>query len=247
MIENMTIFPISTPRPLNPSLKVLFSSATPSSDIDKSVLPLRSLRSILVPGDVRLDFCAVTENGFGLPEVYNKVLSENSESYDIIVFAHDDLIVNDCMVLEKLADARRDGIDLLGVAGGMGWMFPVGADPFKTPIGWTTASRECGMAGMMAHVGDDGRVFSTSYGPCPSRTLTVDGCFMALMNGGLGLRFDTRFKFDFYDMDISFQSHVKGLKTAVHPILCTHMSQGKGVLSPKFLESQKSFLEKWFN
>ena len=242
MIEDIQIASSSSS---NPELRILFASATKNKDAD-SILPLCSLRKMKMPSDVQIDFCALTENGKGLSEAYNDVLDSRSGRYDIVVLVHDDLDIIDVNAIQTLAKARWDGTDLVGIAGGKGWSIPHGGSPYR-PIGWTTASRDAGMAGMVIHVDDGGvRRFASSYGPCPARTLTVDGCFMAMMNSGLSLRFDQQFSFNHYDMDISFQAYRKGMKTAVYPILCTHMSQGKGLLKPEYIDSQMLFLKKWF-
>lgn len=133
-------------------------------------------------------------------------------------------------------------MDVVGVAGGKGWNRP--KDETK-PVGWNVASRECGLNGFIIHREGDSS-FATSFGPSPARTLTVDGCFIALMNKGLELRFDEQFDFNHYDIDLSFQAYKKGLNVGVEPIILTHGSLGKGLLKPEFLDSQRKFIDKWF-
>lgn len=246
----MVKFPISLPTAFKPRLKMCFLVATPKSSRESGhdVLPLNSLGMMKIPGDVQVDAVVEYDNKRGLSEVYNQALDNYAASseYDAVCLVHDDVEILDCSICDKISSAIESGMDLIGVAGGKGWQIPRGYDPKKMPIGWTTASRDAGMAGMVVHVGDDGRRFASSYGPCPARTLTVDGCFMALTNNGLSLRFDPQFTFNHYDMDISFQAWKREMKTAVYPILCTHMSQGKGLLKPEYLDSQQLFLKKWF-
>lgn len=187
------------------------------------------------------------ENTDGLPKVYNRILDKYKGQYDAIVFIHDDITINDCLVYQKLKQASDRGMDVVGVAGGKGWMPP--KDETR-PVGWNVASRECGTNGFIIHkdVSQDGEThtFATSFGPSPARTLTVDGCFIALMNKGLELRFEEQFDFNHYDIDLCFQAYKKGLAVGVEPIILTHGSLGKGLLKPEFLESQRKFLNKWF-
>jgi hypothetical protein len=182
------------------------------------------------------------ENKDGLPKVYNRLLDKYKGQYDAVVFIHDDITINDCRVYQKLKKAFDKGMDVVGVAGGRGWMPPKEIDK---PVGWNVASRECGTNGFIIHNEGDS-TFATSFGPSPARTLTVDGCFIALMNKGLELRFDEQFDFNHYDIDLCFQAYKKGLAVGVEPIILTHSSIGKGLLKPEFLESQGKFLDKWF-
>lgn len=92
-------------------------------------------------------------NKEGLSSIYNRALDEFCEGYDFVVFAHDDLSINDCLVYDKLMDGKYD---VIGVAGGKGWIPP---DNPSQPCGWTVAARGSGMAGMMTHVADDGKLF----------------------------------------------------------------------------------------
>lgn len=165
--------------------------------------------------------------------------------YDVVVFLHDDIILNDCMIYEKLVEAKNRGMDVVGVAGGKGWVPP----PDRSAHwGWTSASRSCGMAGIVNHVSPEGKLFASHYGETPTRTLTVDGCFMVFMNKALdkGLRFNQKYDFDFYDMALSMDAYKLGLKTGVEPVLLTHLSRGEGIRKPEFLESQNKFLEEYF-
>lgn len=65
--------------------------------------------------------------------MYNRALDEY-EGYDVVVFLHDDIIVSDCQIYDKLVEAKARGMDLVGVAGGKGWIPPPRKD---VPWGWT--------------------------------------------------------------------------------------------------------------
>lgn len=192
-----------------------------------------------------MDFQTIYDNQEGLSKTYNRCL-QDSEKYDIVVFIHDDIEVNDCLFFDKLADAKKRGLDVVGVAGGKGWEIPYGRDWRKTPIGWHMASERAGLRGFIVHAVDEGhRMFSTSYGSSPSRVLVIDGCFIALMNRGLGLLFDENFDFDFYDISLCMRAYAKKMEVGVEPILLTHHSVGMGQGSPRFMEAQRKFIEKY--
>ena len=197
---------------------------------------------IIVQGDISVRAAIEYNNKEGLSKVYNRAL-ELGGTTDIVVFVHDDILINDCLIYDKLMDAQKRGMDVVGVAGGKGWVPP----PDRSAHwGWTTASRSCGMAGIVNHVSPEGKLFASHYGETPARTLTIDGCFMAVMNRGLTMKFNEKYDFDFYDMALSMDAYKLGLKTGVEPVLLTHLSRGEGLKKPEFLVAQNQFLEEYF-
>ncbi len=226
-----------------PMERILFAQVTPKSCGNNIDLSTNIEFGIQKPFDDRIDYCVTWDNTDGLPKAYNRILNEYADKYDTICFCHDDITLNDCLVYDKLKDARKRGMDVIGVAGGKGYVPP--KDP-NIHIGWNTASRDAGLAGFIVHRDGD-TTFATTYGPTPSPTLTVDGCFFALMNRGLELRFDEQYGFHFYDMDICLEAYKKGMKVGVEPIVVTHGSIGRGLRTPEFLVEQKKFLKKWFS
>lgn len=59
-------------------------------------------------------------NKEGLPKVYNLSINQHNDA-DIVVLLHDDITVNDCLLFDKLEDARKRGLDIVGVAGSKGY------------------------------------------------------------------------------------------------------------------------------
>lgn len=59
-------------------------------------------------------------NKEGLPKVYNLSINQQQDA-DIVVLLHDDITVNDCLLFDKLEDARKRGLDIVGVAGSKGY------------------------------------------------------------------------------------------------------------------------------
>ena len=188
----------------------------------------------------------IWNNTKGLPEVYNEFLDSHSE-FDCVVFIHDDLTIRDTTITEQLENAKKEGCDIVGVAGAIGFSY---GNP-EVPTGWWSTPYE--KRGCMIHpsapsmeIPSPSMEIPTVYGPAPSNALVIDGCFIVLMNRGLDLRFDNRFKFHGYDVDLCLQAYAKGMRTRVLPILCKHESPGLGFRSPDFMEAQKMLIAKWF-
>jgi len=204
-----------------------------------------------------VDIHTFTENKRGLTEVYNEFIDNHGNEYDYIAFVHDDLWINDVMFFDKIVSASRT-FGIIGCCGGKGWE-PL--DDRSRPMIWTHAARNCGASGFMVHAAPkefngqiaeydfDGRsIFATNYGNSPSRVLTIDGSFMCFTKSaiGVGVRFDTRFRFHFYDMDMCFTAFVKNVSVGTAPLTLTHESLGYSVMQPEYMESQRKFLDKWF-
>lgn len=184
------------------------------------------------------------ENSKGLSEAYNDFLDSHKNEFDCVVFIHDDLTINDCQVVEKLKDGIDDkGWDVVGVAGSKGFSIP---NPSQRTGWWSNP--QFGFAGGVLHRDQhiDVSIY-TSYGKSPSPVLVVDGCFIAISGRGIakGLRFDPRFKFHCYDVDLCLTAWEMGLKTGVEPILVTHDSPGGGFMSDDYMKAQQMLVEKW--
>lgn len=244
---------------LSPKFK--FIVATRKKKTERDSLPIFRFLSLFNAGEkYSIDTEILYDNSDGLPKVYNSIIDreiESAEKSDFLIFVHDDIWINDVFIFDKILSANKY-FDVIGVCGGKGWE---SYGDGTVPMIWTHASRGKGMSGFMAHAADDSQsrikhditydgrsIFSTSYGHSPSRTLTVDGCFMCLSKSAVerGLKFDEMFNFHFYDMDLCFYAYVKGIKVGTAPVLLTHESLGLSVSQPQFMESQKAFLKKWF-
>ena len=174
------------------------------------------------------------DNSKGLSEAYNDFLNNHqavdkskNKGFDCVLFIHDDLEIRDTTINEQLENAKKEGYDVVGIAGSKAYRIP---DP-NVPTGWwSPVNAQCGMSGQVLHKGQTS--MTTAYGPSPARVLVIDGLFICLMNRGLELRFNEQFRFDHYDMDLCLSAYVKGMKVGVFPILCSHDSPGNGFNSP---------------
>ncbi len=229
-----------------------------------ALLSTKCLGRMNLGDEVFVDLKVVFENFDGLPTVYNKTLDEvaptkdrHGSGFDFVIFAHDDIWFNDVLMFDKILSAG-DKLDVIGACGGKTW--DKNSSESGKPIIWTVASAKAGGSGFMVHAAPtnwnpnvhdmdycDRSLFSTSYGNSPARTLTIDGSFMCFGRKAIEkLRFDEKFKFHYYDMDVSMSAYAKGLRVGTAPILLTHNSLGESVVQPSYMEMQQIFIEKWF-
>jgi GT2 family glycosyltransferase len=181
------------------------------------------------------------ENNRGLSEIYNEALSTINSGF--ILFVHDDVWIHDIFLEETLEEAFNN-YDVIGVAGSRKVSLK------QERIAWHICEREF-WRGAVAHpIKNDAenRIAVNSFGPFGGEVLTIDGLFMAVNAEKIKLnniKFDEKFKFDFYDMDFCLTCHKAGLKTGIAPIFIVHESHGEGILKDSYLETQKMFLERW--
>lgn len=238
-----------------------FVVATRKKHDEKDELPIvKSLSMMNLSGKVNLNVFVKFENSEGLSKVYNDFIKEHMKEFSdssIVIFVHDDMWINDVLFFDKIISASKN-FEVIGACGGKSWDSYGNGD---TPIIWTNAARNKGMSGFMIHSADEAQskvkhtvtfngrtIFASNYGVSPARTLTIDGCIMCFTKNAIdkGLRFDETFEFHFYDMDMCFSAFLKNITVGTSPILVTHESLGYSVTQPQFIESQKTFMKKWF-
>jgi GT2 family glycosyltransferase len=185
-------------------------------------------------------------NSKGIPEVYNSQISELSTRFDYIMFVHDDVLIQDAFLGGKLYTAHEDcGFDVVGVAGSKDLDFK------RNQVwAWHTLSAPISWSGCVGHYVDEekSKIRYNSFGPTPQRCIVLDGLLLscrAQIFRNPEVRFDERFKFDFYDMSFCINAHLHGLKLGTIDISCVHGSQGAGINEPKYAEAQKVFTEHW--
>lgn len=85
----------------------------------------------------------IFENKRGLSEAYNSFLDSHSE-FDCVLFIHDDLEIRDITVCEQLENAKKEGYDVIGVAGSKAYNVP----DANVPTGWwSPLNAQYGLAG----------------------------------------------------------------------------------------------------
>ena len=217
-------------------------SATRFSEADfwgKSALGI-SLRRL--SHDKRLVARIAFQNQLGLPSIYNSRISEAAND-SILVFMHDDVWIDDYF----LADHVNAGLrvyDVIGVAGNKqraefqpAWTF---LDDKYTPadrknLSGSVATGKNPFSAILYFVG------------VPAECELLDGVFIAARKSVLkekGVSFDTRFDFNFYDLDFCRSARQNGLRLGTWPISLTHQSDGK-FGSKQWIDKFYVYFDKW--
>ena len=199
--------------------------------------------------ETQFDFEIVKDNKDGLPEVYNRFLTEKNKD-KIILFVHDDIEIHDLNLVEKLNESPWD---ITGLAG---------ASTFRIEDNnlWHICSHKESHSGMVTHpyaqvVGDQLQVhttkrYSTTFGHWPNRCLVLDGLFLAI-NVEIALqadwRFDERHKFHHYDISSCLLANEKKLRMGTWPIFVIHHGLGNSYMSPEWEKSNETFKNNWQN
>lgn len=220
-------------------MKIAFYSCTRKDDISET-FSFKSLKRL----ENKIDFLYDENNTLGLSERYNLVLKEYASKFDIIVFLHDDVYVDDLSVCEKLEHAHKT-LDIVGLAGGIN---PV----IKEPALWHIM---CGgfhsgnLRGAVAHNISKDQIAMTSFGPTPSRATVLDGLFISVKTECYTKKlwkFNENYKFHHYDIASCIDANRMKLKLGVVPVWVVHNSPGLSSFNDKgFQESQKIFLNEY--
>jgi len=198
---------------------------------------------------IEFDFEIVKNNSSGLPEVYNRYLTEKNKD-KIALFIHDDCEIHDLNLVEKLNESPWDITGLAGAA-----QFQI-----QDKNLWHVCAPREAMSGSVTHPlaqqqgnqiqVDPTRRLSTLFGPWPQRCLVLDGLFMAV-NVERALetewKFDERHKFHHYDIASCLLANEKKLKMGTYPIFVVHHGLGNSFMTPEWEESNKIFKENWQN
>ncbi len=188
-------------------------------------------------GNPNVEVIEYINNGEGLTNFYQKALDE--AKYNIIVFCHDDIIIETKQVankIKKLFDKNPE-YGILGVAGTK-YMAKSGK--------WWEDKKK--MYGRVKHT-HNGKSWLSSYssdlGSNIEEVITVDGVFFSVHRDRLKEGFDLDVNgFHFYDVDFCFRNYLSGVKIGVHTnVRINHMSIG--VTNDEWEENRKIFSEKY--
>jgi hypothetical protein len=179
----------------------------------------------------------VSENKKGLCEVYNQFLVDDYKDH-IILFAHDDIIIQEINLKIKLNDAIQF-YDIVGIAG-------TAEFGLKPPVVWHNSPREK-WSGAVSHPLNDKQTQVNAYGASPKRCMVVDGLFIAVNAEKVlesGVKWDEQFMFHFYDLSFCVDAHMAGLTIGTWDIPCTHFSHGN-YNSDAWRDGQDKFVIKY--
>jgi len=229
-------------------MRFIIVSATQKDNIDFFAnTPLgKSLSKLINDKEHNLYFEIFYNNTRGLSEVYNEAIEKYKNKlydYDIMVFIHSDVYINDCFFMDKLAEASKEN-DVIGVAGSSFFSIK------NLPNTWHNSPREY-WSGFVVHPREDkneSQLFCTNFGDSPKKVICLDGlmiaCKTTIFNNDK-IRFDNDFTFHFYDLSFSLICYINGLKLTTWPICLTHLSHGKGIISEEYKLLNQKFIEKW--
>lgn len=195
-----------------------------------------TVRRNKLDGEVH-EFAGYTSMGAG----YNAAIRQ-IEDADVFVFTHDDvsLMVGPDRWNEALIMAQSKGIGFVGVAGTTNF----GADGV-----WWAKNVDHAGRGCVFHQNEVNGLYASNFGCCVAPVVVLDGvCLIAsrktLEEVG---SFPEDTGFHFYDIEITFRAHLKGLRNFVMPIPLVHYSVGDvdwawKAARMKFMERYSSLL-----
>jgi hypothetical protein len=184
-----------------------------------------------------IDFHVFKDNKRGLSECYNEILKDPKNQDKMVLFVHDDVVLEDIFLYEKLMNTPYS---ITGLAGTKSFNKKVD----KTAWHLCATSKE-DFVGEVAHIKDN-QIWTTVFGRTQSRALIVDGLFIACKVNDLvqkDLYFNEEFSFHHYDMTFCLNANEKKVSVGVLPIRVIHYGLGDSMLTAQWEESNKKFKE----
>lgn len=177
------------------------------------------------------------DNKRGLSECYNEILKDPKHLDKTVLFVHDDVVLEDLFLYEKLMTSP---FSITGLAGTKTF------NKKSSKMAWHLAStgREDFM-GEVSHIKDN-QVWTTVFGLTYGRSLMIDGLFIACKVKELvekDLYFDEQFQWHHYDMSFCLNANEKKVSVGVLPIRVVHYGLGDSMLTTEWEESNKKFKE----
>ncbi len=183
------------------------------------------------------------QNTRGLGECYNHAIDSTRDEDDILLFIHDDVLIADFFWMDRL----HDGLARFALAGVAGTTRRLPRQP-----SWgflddrLTREDPKYLSGIVGH-GWGVPCDISHFGPAPQACKLLDGLCLAARKKTFtehGIRFDERFQFHFYDMDLCRQFEAKGLDIGTMPLSLIHESPGN-FTSASWKTACQAYLEKW--
>lgn len=178
-----------------------------------------------------------------LPICYNDAITSALASEEILVFVHDDVFIIDFFWIDKLMWGFQN-FDVLGLAGNKrrvprqpSWAF------IDDKLAWDQPSNLSGMVGHGQQFPCQLSVYGQTGQPCK----LLDGVLLATKKSTLeknAIRFDERFDFHFYDLDLCRQADERNVRMGTIPISIIHQSGG-AFGSPQWKKNYDKYLTKW--
>lgn len=186
-----------------------------------------------------IEFHIFKDNKEGLSTRYNEILKDPKNIEKTVLFVHDDVILEDLFLYEKLTTSPYSITGLAGVK-----TFNKAADKLAWHL---CATNREDFVGEVAHIKDN-KVWTTVFGPTNSRALIVDGLFISCKIKDLvekGLEFDENFKMHHYDMSFCLRANEKKVTCGVLPIRVIHYGLGDSMLTLDWEKSNAEFKQNY--
>lgn len=183
------------------------------------------------------------ENRRGLGACYNQAIDEIDNPEEILVFVHDDVTLADFFWVDKLLLGLQK-FEVIGLAGNKRRVARQPAWAFVDDK-FTWDARE-NLSGIVGH-GDGFPCSLSVYGEVWQPLKLIDGVLIATRKKTLiahDIRFDEKFRFHFYDMDICRQFEAKNVSVGAAPLGVIHESGG-AFGGPDWRMGYQTYLEKW--
>ena len=178
-------------------------------------------RSLRDPAHAEVQHTIISNNGQGLPALYNQALTSATD--DVLIFCHDDLSLPP-QPLEPTLHRGLARFDILGLAGNSRDQQHLAWHLHPDNLGWDFPY----LRGEMRH-GKPDAPQKDVYGLNDAAVSLIDGAWIALRPARLleaDVHFDERFQFHFYDLDLCRWARERGLSIGVVPLPCVHASGG---------------------
>lgn len=216
----------------NKLLIVICTKAKTEQDFSKR--PIYNSLKKQYESNTNILFQIFKNNTRGLSECYNEVLTDSANKHKTALFVHDDVVLDDIFLYEKLTNSPYS---ITGLAGAKTF------NKQSNKLAWHLASDKSNYVGEVAHY-KDGRSWTTVFGPTTSRALIIDGLFISCKVEDIvsaGLEFDTSFGFHFYDIAFCLRANEKRVSCGVLPIKATHYGLGDSMLTSEWEEANFKF------
>ncbi len=228
---------------MNPSIRFVVATRESTNDFFTKTATGRSLAFYNPPG---VELILYPENKSGLSKVYNQAIEESQNNSCIMVFSHDDIHFIDFYWQSKIFEALKY-FEIIGLAGNKkiekkqpSWLF--------IDEKFTISSKD-NLSGVVGHGTQFPPKNLSVYGPPCQQVKLLDGLFLFCKNQTLlknDIRFDERFDFHFYDLDLCRTANLKDISLGTWDISVIHESQGN-LSSPSWNENRIKYFEKWGN
>lgn len=191
-----------------------------------------------------LEVVLSANNTEGLPVIYNRSIEASLHDPAILIFAHDDIYLTDFFWVDQVVNSLNH-FQLVGLAGNKrrvrnqpSWAF------INEQFAWDQPEY---LSGLVGHGNGFPPENLSFFGPPAQQVKLLDGVMLITHSDTLkksGIRFDERFNFHFYDMDICRSFETKGLSMGTWPISLVHESGG-AFGSEDWKRSFQKYKAKW--